>query len=356
MPLKLVAPRKGKSPNWSIRGTYLGVAVDKSCGTDRRSVAAGVLKRLEGQIERGEWPPREAAPGAGEPTFLSAAVAYLEDGGDPRHVPKLIKYFGPDILAKDITQEVIDEAGRKLAGNVSPSSRNKYVYTPVSAILKRAGIKTQIQRPKGHKGRVVTTSLTPDDAFAVIAEANKIDPELGLFLKFLLYTGCRLSEALNIQRRQDVRLDERRMWVAESKNDDPRELVIREDLIPELRAHVGDNLDGPLFRFRQGGHMKYLLVRAKLAALGITCPKRRPTPWKQPPNRLRWLNFHSFCHTWATWMRRYGGLDTKGLVATGRWRDERSASRYAHVVARDEWNRVDVLPGGKSVERKRDAS
>ena len=41
---------------------------------------------------------------------------------------------------------------------------------------------------------------------------------------------------------------------------------------------------------------------------------------------------------------RYGGADVKGLVATGNWRDERSAGRYSHAVARDEWKRVEDLP------------
>jgi hypothetical protein len=40
-----------------------------------------------------------------------------------------------------------------------------------------------------------------------------------------------------------------------------------------------------------------------------------------PPYRLSWVTFHTFCHTWATWMRRFGGADLQGLVATGRWRD-----------------------------------
>ena len=48
----------------------------------------------------------------------------------------------------------------------------------------------------------------------------------------------------------------------------------------------------------------------------------RPTGWRPPDNRSFWVNFHSFRHTWASWMRRYGGLDTKGLVATRNWRDE----------------------------------
>ena len=44
------------------------------------------------------------------------------------------------------------------------------------------------------------------------------------------------------------------------------------------------------------------------------------------------------------WMRRYGGADLQGLAATKNWRDPRSAARYAHVVSRDEWDRVDDLP------------
>jgi hypothetical protein len=51
-------------------------------------------------------------------------------------------------------------------------------------------------------------------------------------------------------------------------------------------------------------------------------------------------------------MRRFGGADLQGLVATGRWRDPRSAARYAHVVSHEEWARVDLLPSrGESVEK-----
>ena len=48
-------------------------------------------------------------------------------------------------------------------------------------------------------------------------------------------------------------------------------------------------------------------------------------------------------------MRRYGELDTKGLVATRNWRDERSASRYAHAVTSEEWDRVERLPSVGSI-------
>ena len=63
-----------------------------------------------------------------------------------------------------------------------------------------------------------------------------------------------------------------------------------------------------------------------------------------PPHRLAWVIFNTMSHTWATWMRRYGGADVQGLVATGRWKDARVAGRYSHVVAREEWQRVEKLP------------
>ena len=84
-------------------------------------------------------------------------------------------------------------------------------------------------------------------------------------------------------------------------------------------------------------------MRAKLAYLGLVCPTRRPIGWRPPLHRLAWVNFHSFRHTFATWYRRAGG-DTKGLLATGNWRDPRSAARYEHVVAREEWQRVENMP------------
>ena len=58
-----------------------------------------------------------------------------------------------------------------------------------------------------------------------------------------------------------------------------------------------------------------------------------------------WVGFHTFRHTFATWFRMYAGGDTHGLVATKNWKDHRSAARYEHVVARQEWDRVDKLPG-----------
>ena len=194
-----------------------------------------------------------------------------------------------------------------------------------------------MRRPKGAKGRIVTDFLTPVDAFAIIDAAERIDTELALLLKFLLYTGVRLGEALALTW-DSVSLEERSARILRSKNEDPRELLLRDDLCEALRSHK--KAHGRVFRFHQGGWLKELLVRAKLAACGLSAPARPKKGQKRrlPSYRLAWVNFHSFRHTWASWMRRYGGADLQALVATGNWRDLRSASRYAHAVARDNGN------------------
>jgi integrase len=351
--LKLVPPRIGKSPNWRIRGSYLKVYVDKSCGTHQRSVARVILNDLRGKIERGEYPPKQPEGGPPAPTFLDAAVAYMEAGRRPRYVARLVRYFGERPLT-DIDQAAIDVVAIALHPKATPATRNTCVYTPVAAILHHAGIDLKLKRPKGAKGRIVTDYLTPPDAFAIITAAETVDSELALLLKFLLYTGVRLGEALALTW-DIVSLDERSARIRRSKNSDPRELLLRDDLCNALSNHRKPA--GRVFRFHQGGWLKELLLRAKLAACGLPAPPRLPKGQRRrlPAYRLSWVNFHSFRHTWASWMRRYGGADLQGLVATGNWRDLRSAGRYAHAVARDEWKRVEGLPSfsptrGKSVE------
>src|SRR5258708_36459278 len=110
MPLKVNPPRAGKKPNYSIRGTYLGVAVERSTGTPKRAIAEQQRKKLEGQIERGEYPPKPKQPDA--PTFLSAAVAYMKAGGAPPPVGGKIDYLqGKTVAPKKPKPEHKSAAG-----------------------------------------------------------------------------------------------------------------------------------------------------------------------------------------------------------------------------------------------------
>lgn len=357
MPLSLRPPRQGKTPNFEIRGTYLGVRVEVSSGTDRRSLARKQLRKVEECIEdHGQYPAPESKPDPGRPTFLTASIAYLQAGGERRHMPMLLRHFKEKPL-EEIDQAAIDTAAVELLPAGAPDYRNRAVYTPVIAILRQAlgDACPSFKRPKGSKGRAKTDFMWPDDAFAIIGAADQIDPEFGLYLRLLLYTGIRKSEGLDALA-ADVKPEERSAWLRTSKNEDPRMLKLREDIIEPLTRHLEGHGGERLFKFNDGGHFKHLLLRAKLAACGLPCPRRRATGWKPPAHRLVFVGFHTFRHTWATWMRRYGGADVQGLTETGNWRDPRSAQRYSHVVAREEWDRVDSLPAMGKSRGKTDAA
>jgi integrase len=247
MPLKLVPPRKDKSPFWSVRGTYLGQYVERSTKTAKRAIAKQVLEKWQREIERNEFRLE------GEATFLSAAVAYMKHGGDKRPLKKLLNHFGETPL-RLIDQASIEEAASALFPTHSPATRNREVFTPVSAILKHAGCDFKVKRPKGSRGRVVTRWLWPDQAFRIFEAARKVDLEFSIFLQTLCYCGPRLSEALSI-RCDDVRPAENFAFIGHTKNGDPRPIYLPPHLVVALAEHPrGAQRPGErLFRFHKGG-------------------------------------------------------------------------------------------------------
>jgi integrase len=318
MPLKLYPPRPGH-PNWTIRGTYLRRYVERSSGTSDRKVAAKILKKLEGEIERGEF----AEPG--EPTFASAAAAYMKAGGERKYMRKLLEHFGDTPISK-IDQAAIDAAATHLYPSGSAATRNRSVYTPASAVLSNAGIRIGLRRPKGAGGNRATAWLWPEQAEAIFAEAEKLDKDFAALLIVLCYTGLRLSEALALTW-NDVRLQDGFAYVPDTKNNEPRAVFL-----PPVSVAAIANLarrNQRVFRFAKSGHL-YSLLRVAAIRAGVDLPERSA--------------YHIFRHTYATWMRRYAGLDTKGLVATGAWKDRKSADRYEHVQVSEEARKAILLP------------
>lgn len=329
MPLKLVPPRAGKSPYWYVRGVYRGVTVDRSTKTTERAKALRALKLWEEDIERGDF----ARPG--EPTFIDAATNYIAATGNERFVKPLVEHFAATRI-RDISQQMIDAAAISLYPKAAAATRNRQVYTVMSAILKHAGVKEAWARPKGSRGKKRTDWMTPDQAFRLIEAAYSKDAEFGAFLTFLLYTGCRLSEALSLPVDR-LAVAESFAYVAETKNDDPRPVHLPPAVVTALANHPR-GLDRPgerVFRMTKCGRLYTWLGTAKKAA-GAD---------------VSFVTFHTFRHTWATWMRRYAGLDVRGLVGTGAWRDMASAERYQHVEVSEEARRADLLPVKNSWKR-----
>lgn len=327
MPIKPIPPRQGFSPYWYGRGTHLGVFVDRSTKADRKAVALKVIAKWEREIERGEFADKD------KPTFLSAAVSYMQAGGERTFLGRLITHFGPDKLLSDIDQAVIDGAAVTLYPNASNATRNRQVYTPVSAVLRHAGKRIDLRRPKGAQGRQLTGWLSEEKAFPLLEEAFKLDPEFGVYLVVLLYTGCRLSEPLGVTC-DDVNLQAAEMFVGKTKNGEPRRVFLPQTAVTALANHPrGMGRPGErLFRFTKSGKL-YGLLRTAATHAGVVLPRRQA--------------FHIFRHTFATWLRRHASADIDTLLATGAWKSRASASRYMHVNVSEEAQRASMLPAPK---------
>jgi integrase len=327
MPLKLIPPRP-PSKNWTVRGTYLGRYVNRSTKASKRAIAAKVLAGIERQIERGEL----AEPG--DETFASAAAAYMKAGGDRRFIKRLLEHFG-DTPINRIDQAATDAAAIALYPNASPATRNRQVYAIVSVVVRRAGRDIKLRRPVGSAGNSQTAWLWPEQAEAIFAEAEKLDPEFRSLLVVLCYTGLRLSEALNMTW-DNVRLTDGFAYIPDTKNDQPRAVFL-----PPVAVAAIANIDGAhrerVFAFSKSGHL-YQLLKAAAFKASVNLPERSA--------------FHIFRHTYATWMRRYAGTDSQGLIATGAWKDRKSVDRYTHTIVSEESQRAALLPVGVKSVRK----
>lgn len=312
--------KRKDTPYYWARGSYLGITVCRTTKALKPALARKVVKQWEGEIERGCFSQQ------GRKTFLEAAVSYLQAGGEKRTVKKLIEIFR-DRYLDEIDQAAIDAAAAGLHEN--PATRNREVYSPISAILKHSGADFRIKRPSGSRGRQITDWLRPEQAQALFDCARRTDPEFSCLLVFLAYTGCRLSEALSLQC-SDIDLTNGEAFVRHTKNGHPRRVFLPRVLVAELANHPrGLGRDGKVFRWAKSGRLYSLLSEVGSGA-GIHFPDRSA--------------FHLFRHTYATWMRRYAGADSKTLVATGAWKSEQSASRYAHTVVSEEAKLSDRLP------------
>lgn len=320
MPLKTIPPREGKTKNWSIRGTYLGVYVDRSSGSPRKSVAKRKLTEIQGQIERGEF------SGAAKDTFLGAAIAYMKGGGEKRYLKPLIDYFGAEPIAR-IDQAAIDQAAAKLyppgvTEDATPhnATLNRQVYTPVSAILRAAGKPLLLSRPKQPKGNM--NWLEPHEAAVWLGAASL---KLRRLTIHLLYTGCRITETCDLLGR-NMNLRQALAYVGETKNGDPRAVHIPPALMAELR------------RMTFKPNERVYGYRDRWEIYDDWNPLRDELDFPE------WWTPHAACHTWATWMRQYAAQDLRGLLGTGRWRDLKSVLRYQHVVTSEESRAADLLP------------
>lgn len=322
MPLKLIPPTPGRNKVYRVRGTYRKVYVDETAETTVKAKAEAYRKDWEARIERGEF-SREP-----ELTFAAAASSYIAAGGQTNFIKPITNYLGLNRIASKITQAVVDAAAVALYPKATPATRNRQVYTPVSAILRHAGIKLDLRRPKGAQGVPRRSWLRPEQFEALATAAMAEDGEFGALIVLLCYTGLRLSEALRIEC-AGVDLNAGEALCDQTKNGDPRTVYLPDRVIAALKNHPrGVDRKDRLFRWSKSAEI-YLLAERVYAKAGVD---HGDAP------------FHILRHTFGAWMTRVGA----DLVATGAWRSDTAARGYQHFDLTEESRKAAQLPGAKN--------
>src|SRR6516165_1466898 len=150
MSLKL--KRRPGRPNWYMFGTVRGVSIRESTGVADHKAAQAIRARREWEIIQHSVFGAEATA-----TFVSAAVSYLEAGGERLYLKPIIARIGSISLAR-IDQATLEKTARALYPTASPATLNRHVFTPIAAVLNHAAkrglcARRVIERPTQPKGR-----------------------------------------------------------------------------------------------------------------------------------------------------------------------------------------------------------
>lgn len=338
VPLKVCPPHKN-SKNYRIRGTVRGIRVDESAGTDNRAAAEELRARREAELldlaihGRPAEKPRTPADITFAEAFLSYVDAPDRSNQEKLRASPLLDHFQETALGL-IDQLAVDAYIRgRFKPGISAATINREVYTPITAIMRGVGYVVSFRRPKVRTPQV--DYLTPDQADRLIQAAA---PHLQPLLIFLLCTGCRMSEALNLQW-SSVDLRSGRARIVNSKNGESRgiplipELVATLGNLPHRNGHVFRNHLGDPYAARVGGggHIKTgwkaACRRAGLyheaVIIGIKTGK---------PRKIVKAMFspHDLRHTFASWltMRNVPIRTIQELLGH---KDIKMTQRYSHL-------------------------
>lgn len=351
MSLKITR-RRGSSMLY-LHGTVLGQKVRESTGTGDRHVADQIRIKRESELTRQSIHGKTATR-----TFADAAGSYLT--AEPRTAPtalavrKLLLHFRDTPLAR-IGQDSLDGAFEAIltAGvAASPATKVRAVITPLQAILEHAAVLGWCAKPAFKKPRIPKTStsfLLPHQADALIAHAA---PHLRPLLTFLIGTGCRMSEALELDwSKVDLHGARATVWQKqgnERRIDLPGRVLTALRALPEREGAVfrpavtrlskglkNTVLHGESYRDNAagGGQIKSGWAAACRAA-GLPGTWREWTPKGSAKPRRQFvptLTPHDCRHTWAS--AHYAiHRDLLKLKADGGWGTVAMCERYCHMM------------------------
>lgn len=313
MPLKLFPPGTRGFTTYSARGTVAGRRVEESLGTrDRKSAIRRLAERqleLEDTVRLGP-----------QTTFATAALAYLNDGGEGRYLPEILKHFGPNTLVDDVSVQDMAACAQALKPHVSSQTRHRCVITPIRAVLEHYRRGGPRQR---HNDNPRTRWLSPVEADALIKAA---EPGVRRVILTILGTGMRTGEIVKLQA-ADINAQAAQLWVADPKNEQPRWAGIeRARALPALLE--GLPKDGAAFRTQHGEAFK---IRPNNSGGQFSVQFNRA---RKEAGLDKDVTPHVLRHTWATWFYA-ANRNLPALMSNGGWVSVSMAIRYTKLAPAD---------------------
>lgn len=306
----------------TIVGSVAGERIRRRAQSDNYGLATEEAAALETELLRTQW----HGPRRGTRKFAEAVTLYIESA--PRsqstldRLRRLVEVMGETKLG-DIRQETINRVAKKLLRpDAALATRERGVIVPVRAVMRLAADEgwcdaPRFRAPKREEGR--TLYLLPAEAERLIEAAG---PALRILIRFILGTGARMAEAIELDWR-DVDLQGARciFWRTKTRRRRnahlPPALVALLANLPHRDGAVIRRPDGQPYVDRgreEGGQVKTAWAAARRRA-----------------NINPDLNPHDLRHTWASW--HYALYhDPLRLKQEGGWSSLDQVERYVHLM------------------------
>lgn len=341
-----VLTRPDREGLWIVGTPFKGAErVRRRAASDDPKLAREEAAALHAKILRTAWHGERR----GTRSFAEAVLSYLKAEpraeGDKRRLNRILVALG-DVPLSAVTQEAVDRVRDKmLAPDASPATVRRGVIAPIRAVLRHAARRGWCERPDfeiPREGEGRTRFLLPAEADRLVgASAAHLKP----LLVFLLCTGARLGEALDLDWRE-VDLVGRRatLW---TKGRPRRRRVV------ELNGRVVAALaalsfrDGPVFRWEtkrptKPGRDGKVKRDGKPKRVAAYADRQREgggqisTGWEGALRRAGLdpeLTPHDLRHTWASWHYALH-RDLLKLQEDGQWSKKSLdlVRRYTHLL------------------------
>jgi len=339
MPLKA-----HKTPHgiFRIRGTHHGISVDRSAGTRSRPEALEICEAWEREIFERQVLGRKPVP-----TFAEVAIDYMKAGRDlGRFAEEIIADLG-DMPVDTITNADVDRLRQSIYPNAKPSSVNRWIVSPVSAIMNwsaEAG-HSPLRRWKRYTEREKLTNWRrPAEIEAILSVMT--EPESRALAAIYVGCGLRASEAVFLHG-SEVAPDLSQLTVLGTARRDAGAVAKGYDGTKGKRSRTvaipprAQELIAPTIWTGKGRALRNSKGEAWSDRNALAKTLRRACVKAGFPE----MSPHDLRHTFATWHNAVNG-DNILLMRVGGWTSLRLVERYAHLADRN--LRQEVIASGWS--------